>query len=102
VEILFQPHVAAFDRGILSSIYCTATQSVTAARLQEIYLDFYRGEPFVQVLSKPPALKLPHRQLENCVKRIERQFLLLATIEAPNPQLVASKLLYLSKLATKK
>lgn len=57
VEILFQPHVAAFDRGILSSVYCTAKETVTPARLQEIYREFYRNEPFVQILLKPPALK---------------------------------------------
>lgn len=57
VEILFQPHVAAFDRGILSSVYCTPKASVTADRLQELYREFYKGEPFVQILSRPPALK---------------------------------------------
>jgi N-acetyl-gamma-glutamyl-phosphate reductase len=57
VEILFQPHVGPFDRGILSSVYGEPASAVSAAQLQELYQSFYQNEPFVQVLSKPPALK---------------------------------------------
>lgn len=57
VEVIFQPHVAAFDRGILSSVYAAATETLTGAQLHELFKDFYKNEPFVQVLSKPPALK---------------------------------------------
>ncbi|HPY77029.1 MAG TPA: N-acetyl-gamma-glutamyl-phosphate reductase [Anaerohalosphaeraceae bacterium] len=56
-EILFQPHVGPFDRGILSSVYCDPTASVTSAQLLDLYHSFYRGEPFVQILSRPVALK---------------------------------------------
>ena len=57
VEILFQPHVGPFDRGILSSVYCRPVDSVTPAELQTLYQEFYKDESFVQILSKPPALK---------------------------------------------
>lgn len=57
VQLLFQPHVGPFDRGILSSVYCDPVQSQSPKQLQELYQDFYKAEPFVQVLSKPPALK---------------------------------------------
>jgi len=57
VEIVFQPHVGPFDRGILSSVYCDPAGAVTAAQLLELYRKFYKNEPFVQILSKPPALK---------------------------------------------
>ncbi len=57
VDLLFQPHVGPFDRGILSSVYCDPAESTTPHQLQQLYHDFYMTEPFVQVLSKPPALK---------------------------------------------
>jgi N-acetyl-gamma-glutamyl-phosphate reductase len=57
VELLFQPHVGPFDRGILSSVYCDPTGSISAAQVQELYREFYKGERFVQVLSKPPVVK---------------------------------------------
>jgi N-acetyl-gamma-glutamyl-phosphate reductase len=57
VELLFQPHVGPFDRGILSSTYSDPIQDITAGQILELYQDFYKNEPFVQVLSKPPAVK---------------------------------------------
>ena len=56
-EILFQPNVGPFDRGILSNVYADPAQNITAESLQKIYHDFYRGEPFVQILTKPPTVK---------------------------------------------
>lgn len=57
VEILFQPHVGPFDRGILSSTYSDPVKDTTPKQILELYRDFYKDEPFVQVLDKPPAVK---------------------------------------------
>ncbi|MBM4103008.1 MAG: N-acetyl-gamma-glutamyl-phosphate reductase [Planctomycetes bacterium] len=57
VELLFQPHVGPFDRGILSSVYCDPLTTVSPDALKKLYQDFYKGEPFVQILSAPPAVK---------------------------------------------
>ena len=57
VELLFQPHVGPFDRGIVSSTYSDPTGDVTAKQLLELYQDFYKDEPFVQVVGVPPAVK---------------------------------------------
>lgn len=57
VELLFQPHVGPFDRGILSSVYCDPIGEITAKQVQELYREFYKDERFVQVLSRPPILK---------------------------------------------
>ncbi len=57
VSLLFQPHIGAYDRGILSSIYSDPIPNITAGDLLELYREFYRNEPFVQVLSQPPAVK---------------------------------------------
>ena len=57
VELLFQPHVGPFDRGILTSTYSDPTKEITPKEILELYKDFYKDEPFVQVLDKAPAVK---------------------------------------------
>ncbi|MDH4201998.1 MAG: N-acetyl-gamma-glutamyl-phosphate reductase [Phycisphaerae bacterium] len=57
VKLLFQPHVGPFDRGIVSSTYSDPSNDITPKQVMELYQDFYKNEPFVQVLSKPPAVK---------------------------------------------
>jgi N-acetyl-gamma-glutamyl-phosphate reductase len=57
VEILFQPHVGPFDRGILSTVYCEPTKDLDDEKLKAIYETFYNSEPFVQVTGAPPAVK---------------------------------------------
>jgi len=57
VTLLFQPHIGCYDRGILSSIYSDPVSDITSGDLLELYREFYRNEPFVQVLSTPPAVK---------------------------------------------
>jgi N-acetyl-gamma-glutamyl-phosphate reductase len=66
--LIFTPHLAPMNRGILSTIYIplvekTGEQDLSsgpmppsgelleeASRLRELYADFYKGEPFVRVL----------------------------------------------------
>jgi len=57
IRILFQPHVLAIDRGILSTIYAEPVSDVTTDALLELYQDFYKNEPFVRVRNTPPAVK---------------------------------------------
>ena len=57
VRILFQPHVGPFDRGILSTVYSQPKENVSGEQLLELYNDFYRAEPFVQVRKEAPGLK---------------------------------------------
>ncbi len=57
VRILFQPHVAAFDRGILSTVYSQPKGKVTSEQLLQLYEGFYESEPFVQILHEAPAVK---------------------------------------------
>jgi N-acetyl-gamma-glutamyl-phosphate reductase len=49
VPLTFAPHLVPMDRGLLSTVYLEAAESVTAESLQEAYRDFYEGEPFVRV-----------------------------------------------------
>jgi N-acetyl-gamma-glutamyl-phosphate reductase len=50
--ITFTPHLVPMDRGILSTIYAVPGAPVTTAELLKLYNDFYKGEPFVRVLSE--------------------------------------------------
>ncbi len=56
-NVVFTPHLAPMDRGILSTIYCQPQAGVSRQQAQECLLDFYRDEPFVRVVDAPPATK---------------------------------------------
>ena len=57
VQLLFQPHVGPFDRGILSTVYCEPKKNLDSQKLIKLYRNFYHSEPFVRVVSAPPAVK---------------------------------------------
>ncbi len=57
VQILFQPHVGPFDRGILSTVYCQPKKNLSNEELSKLYKDFYQDESFVQVRRDAPAVK---------------------------------------------
>jgi N-acetyl-gamma-glutamyl-phosphate reductase len=57
VKVLFQPHVGSFDRGISESIYCRPLKQVEPKQMLDLYQSFYKDEPFVRILDKPPAIK---------------------------------------------
>ncbi len=59
VELLFQPHVAPMDRGMLCTIYATPTSdAVTAEQLTEALQAAYAGAPFVRIRADvAPATK---------------------------------------------
>jgi len=49
LAVSFTPHLVPMNRGILSTIYVTPENDVTAEGLRDIYIDFYRHAPFVRV-----------------------------------------------------
>lgn len=56
VVVSFTPHLIPMTRGILTTIYCRLAVRSTEAEIRDIYREFYRKEPFVQVF---PAEQLP-------------------------------------------
>lgn len=48
-SLVFTPHLAPLDRGLLSTVYLEVDPTLTVARAHEIYRDFYAGEPFITV-----------------------------------------------------
>lgn len=57
VNILFQPHVGPFDRGIISTVYSKPKGNVSSESLLKLYNDFYSEEYFVQVCNDAPKVK---------------------------------------------
>jgi N-acetyl-gamma-glutamyl-phosphate reductase len=61
-QVVFTPHLVPMNRGILSTIYIPLTAEYASTgntdektnRLRELYVDFYKDEPFVRVL--PPGI----------------------------------------------
>jgi N-acetyl-gamma-glutamyl-phosphate reductase len=58
-EITFTPHLLPIPRGILSTIYVHLKEPATAAAIEKVYRDFYKGKKFVRVFQPP---KLPEIQ----------------------------------------
>jgi len=63
LSVTFVPHLVPMTRGILTTCYAPlasgkiATGKKGEKELRELYLDFYKNEPFVRVASSPPHTK---------------------------------------------
>lgn len=61
LAVSFVPHLIPMTRGILSTCYALLREDLrgpdAAGRVREAYVEFYRGEPFVKVVSTPPQTK---------------------------------------------
>jgi len=62
-RITFLSHLIPMTRGILNSCYAPLKKGVLSAgergkkELMQVYRDFYKGEPFIKVVSEPPMTK---------------------------------------------
>lgn len=52
VKITFIPHLIPVNRGILATCYTLLRQPKTCEDFIDIYKDFYKKEPFVEILNK--------------------------------------------------
>ena len=51
VAISFVPHLSPMTRGILSTIYATLISAIAVEALHDLFVQAYKGEPFVRVHS---------------------------------------------------
>lgn len=56
-RVLFTPHLAPMDRGILSTCYAVPADGAGQGDLDAALRGFYADEPFVQVVASPPGVK---------------------------------------------
>jgi N-acetyl-gamma-glutamyl-phosphate reductase len=54
-KVDFLPHLIPMTRGILASAHVRPTRDVSATELRDLYADAYAGEPFVEVVERPPT-----------------------------------------------
>ena len=57
LSITFVPHLVPMTRGILTSCYAKLAREITKGKINGLYRDFYRGEPFVRVVDFPLSTK---------------------------------------------
>ena len=57
VPVTFVPHLIPMDRGILSTIYVRLTKMMKTEEVLDLFVNAYRGEPFVRIY---PNGKLPN------------------------------------------
>jgi N-acetyl-gamma-glutamyl-phosphate reductase len=53
----FLPHLVPMTRGILAACHVRPTRPVGQRELDALYVDVYEGEPFVHLVTQPPATK---------------------------------------------
>lgn len=56
-KVIFTPHLAPLNRGILATCYARPAAAAEEADPLGVLLDFYAGEPFVVVSARSPSTK---------------------------------------------
>ncbi len=56
-SVLFTPHLAPMNRGILATCYARPTGAMSTAEVLEVLAEAYRGQRFVVVGEEPPSTK---------------------------------------------
>lgn len=56
-SVLFTPHLAPMNRGILATCYARPTGATSTGALLDLFREFYADEPFVVVGDGPPSTK---------------------------------------------
>ncbi|MDA3789968.1 MAG: N-acetyl-gamma-glutamyl-phosphate reductase [Desulfobacula sp.] len=66
VAITFVPHLLPLTRGMLSTIYAQAMDSVTEDKIRKTLDSYYNNEPFVKILDKNMYPAISHVKGTNC------------------------------------
>lgn len=59
INVVFCPHLLPVNRGILETIYIKLNKAVDAEKIEQVYKNFYKTEPFVRIkgIGNLPELK---------------------------------------------
>ncbi len=57
VQPSFTPHLLPLDQGLLASCYVTTPRELTAGELADLFDQAYEGEPFIEVVDRPPGVR---------------------------------------------
>lgn len=58
IPVLFVPHLAPIERGILSTVYVKLKEEMRDDSLYSLYEEFYEGMPFVRLSRELPSTKI--------------------------------------------
>ena len=56
-EVLFQPHLGNYVRGILATIYVQLADGVTPTQVDQAFLKAYEGKPLVRLTGQMPSIR---------------------------------------------
>ncbi len=56
-SITFVPHLLPLHQGLLASCYVTPTREIDAEEVRALYEARYAGEPFVELVGRPPGVR---------------------------------------------
>ncbi|MDY7019152.1 MAG: N-acetyl-gamma-glutamyl-phosphate reductase [Chloroflexota bacterium] len=57
LSVTFIPHIVPMTRGIISTCYAELKSKLEKDALRQLYLDFYKGAPFIRITNRPPQTK---------------------------------------------
>jgi N-acetyl-gamma-glutamyl-phosphate reductase len=87
VTATFTPHLAPMNRGIYATHYVRAEGKVSVEQLHRLLADFYKAEPFVQVLAMGEVPQSRHVRGSNLVQiglvadRVPGRAIVIATLD---------------------
>ena len=64
-QFIFAPHLVPISRGMLSTIYVSLAQDLTAAEAQSLFVETYHSQPLVRVLPPGELATFAHTQRNN-------------------------------------
>jgi N-acetyl-gamma-glutamyl-phosphate reductase len=81
-SIIFTPHLVPMDRGILATCYSVPRGTYTDKQVIEALREFYRNEPFVQVVDALPTTKdTSHTNFCHVTARVVRDRIITISTE---------------------
>ncbi len=87
VEFTFTPHLSPMFRGILTTIYCTATKGNNVRSILKTFKNFYKNEIFIKVskknsqLSTNDVINTNNCLISVCETKKKNQFIILSAID---------------------
>jgi N-acetyl-gamma-glutamyl-phosphate reductase len=61
-KLVFSPHLVPISRGMLSTVYASLANDLSASAAQSLYAETYTGEPMVHVLPSGQLATIAHTQ----------------------------------------
>ncbi len=83
IEVIFTPHLAPMDRGILSTIYARPKRDVTEEKVMQTLSGYYENSPFIRVVEHLPNTKSVSgtNYCDITVRKVRGQLVLISCLD---------------------